>query len=403
MLQSISCTSICFDNFCRLGGGVGRYSVKPVASSANKRSQDKFGPGLWGDEAKRISERLKPQERKTDVYTRKNNIEESKPRILRPDEFLDGVVPARTNVDINKPEANKLRDCDVQEKAEGTLKPVAASRSNVSQEEPVHGVWGDEAKRISDKTKKQQETTEVFTGKTEVGSASSNLHVNASEANKLKCFGVERNSLTILVFDLETTGLSRYNDSIVEIGFRDLNGGVNNCFSTLVNPERDVTNPEIHGITTQMVNRPNVPRFIELIPIMRNYVKLRQIPGQPVLWIAHNARTFDVPFLKNEFSRCGEEIPSDWLFLDTLTLAREVAKLEGPKKLMGKTLSHLREYYDVPLVGKAHRAMADVDVLSMVLAKMTMDLKIPISGLLERSFKASDIGNTTTKKNKGRN
>lgn len=45
--------------------------------------------------------------------------------------------------------------------------------------------------------------------------------------------------------------------------------------------------------------------------------------------VAHNARGFDVPFLIKEFSRCSFDIPPNWLFVDTLPLAREVMKSGG--------------------------------------------------------------------------
>lgn len=48
-----------------------------------------------------------------------------------------------------------------------------------------------------------------------------------------------------------------------------------------------------------------------------------------MLFVAHNARTFDVPFLCNAFRRCGVDIPSDWLFKDTLPMGREAMKSEG--------------------------------------------------------------------------
>lgn len=67
----------------------------------------------------------------------------------------------------------------------------------------------------------------------------------------------------------------------------------------------------------------------DLIPILLQYVKSRQKPGGYIMWVAHNARSFDVPFLINEFTRCSTEVPSNWLFLDTLPLAREVMKSEG--------------------------------------------------------------------------
>lgn len=67
----------------------------------------------------------------------------------------------------------------------------------------------------------------------------------------------------------------------------------------------------------------------ELIPILLQYIKSRQKPGGHVILVAHNARTFDVPFLVNEFSRCSFEIPPDWLFVDTLPLSREAMKSGG--------------------------------------------------------------------------
>ena len=76
----------------------------------------------------------------------------------------------------------------------------------------------------------------------------------------------------------------------------------------------------------------------DLIPIFLQYVQTRQKPGGYVLWVAHNARRFDVPFLVNEFSRCSTEIPPNWLFLDTLPLARELMKSEGLSLSLSHTL-----------------------------------------------------------------
>lgn len=67
----------------------------------------------------------------------------------------------------------------------------------------------------------------------------------------------------------------------------------------------------------------------DLLPILLRYVNSREKPGGYVLWVAHNARTFDVPFLLNEFGRCSIDLPQNWLFLDTLPLARELMKSEG--------------------------------------------------------------------------
>lgn len=63
----------------------------------------------------------------------------------------------------------------------------------------------------------------------------------------------------VIVFDIETTGFS-HRDRIIEVAFRDLVGGKKSTFHTLVNPERVITNANIHGIRTDMVRKPDIPR-----------------------------------------------------------------------------------------------------------------------------------------------
>ncbi|KAF9604304.1 hypothetical protein IFM89_005630 [Coptis chinensis] len=287
-----------------------------------------------------------------------------------------------------------------------SLKPVGYYTNRHFREGHETGSCINETKKLSGRLK-QQLTTKVHIRKNNIESSQpgtvrpdellDGAKVSKFEGfkycdvhQKIECGDIQR-SVTIIVFDIETTGLGRENERIIEIALRDLSGGENSTFQTLVNPERKVPNAHVHGIESSMVNRPDVPRFKDLIPILRHYVESRQIPGAPILWVSHNARTFDVPFLINEFSRCSEEIPSDWLFLDTLTLARELAKLEGTENLSGKSMEALRDYYRIPLVGKAHRAMSDANLLSTILQKMTIDLKLTVSSLLERAFKASDV------------
>ncbi|CAN0897193.1 Exonuclease DPD1, chloroplastic/mitochondrial [Linum grandiflorum] len=204
--------------------------------------------------------------------------------------------------------------------------------------------------------------------------------------------------LTVLVFDLETTGFSRTTERIIEIAFQDLGGGENSTFETLVNPERFISNSHIHGISNDMVTRPGVPRMRELIPILLKFVESRRKPDGYVLMVAHNGRTFDVPFLKSEFERCNVEFPSSWLFYCTLPLARQALKLEDSKPKI--SLEALKQRYKIISEGKAHRAMADVKALSLILQRLTFDLKTPLSGLVEASFTASELGKSSSKKEK---
>ncbi|CAN4108868.1 unnamed protein product [Withania somnifera] len=208
--------------------------------------------------------------------------------------------------------------------------------------------------------------------------------------------------ITFIIFDIETTGFSRENERIIEIALRDLHGGENSTFQTLVNPGRSVLNSHIHRITTDMVNKPEVPRMGDLIPILLRYVGSRQKPGGYVVLVAHNARCFDVPFLIKEFSRCSFDIPSNWLFIDTLPLAREVMKSGGSKVHAKVSLQALGQHYGIPLVGSAHRAMGDVHMLSAVFQRLTFDLKLSIPSLVEgHSFWPSEVGSSKKKKNPG--
>ncbi|XP_027936303.1 exonuclease DPD1, chloroplastic/mitochondrial-like [Vigna unguiculata] len=195
--------------------------------------------------------------------------------------------------------------------------------------------------------------------------------------------------LTVIVFDLETTGYSRVNDRIIEIALRDLQGGHHSTFQTLVNPQCHVPNSHIHGIATHMVNRTDVPRMEELVPILLQYIRNREKHGGYVLWVAHNARTFDAPFLIHEFIRCSREIPRNWLLLDTLPLARELIK--SGTNLSSASLVALREFYRVEVDGSAHRAMVDVNTLSQVLPMLTSDLKLTLSSLVKKSFNFSHL------------
>lgn len=140
-------------------------------------------------------------------------------------------------------------------------------------------------------------------------------------------------------------------------------------------------------------------RWKDLIPILLQYVESRQKPGGLILWVAHNGRSFDVPFLINEFSRCNTEVPPNWRFMDTLPLAREFIKSAGSDLPSGASLQALREYFRIPLVGPAHRVLSDVYTLSQILQMLTFNLKVSVANLLDRSFTASDIINPKKKKN----
>jgi len=68
---------------------------------------------------------------------------------------------------------------------------------------------------------------------------------------------------TIIVFDIETTGFLKSGSRIVELACRDLAGGDRSTLETLVNPYQPVplAVTAIHKITSEMVNRDDIPRY----------------------------------------------------------------------------------------------------------------------------------------------
>jgi DNA polymerase III subunit epsilon len=105
------------------------------------------------------------------------------------------------------------------------------------------------------------------------------------------------------VIDVETTGFvpEKY-DRVVEIGvvFVSHRGEIQDHWSTLVNPQRDVGPTHVHGITASDVA--GAPTFAEIAPYVLHAVSGRTI-------VAHNA-SFDLRFLAHELLRAGVPLAS---------------------------------------------------------------------------------------------
>ena len=168
-------------------------------------------------------------------------------------------------------------------------------------------------------------------------------------------------ALRPIFYDTETTGIKSDKDRIIELAAYD--PLENRTFVELINPEclipPDAT--AIHKITNDMVSA--CPTFSE---IGKKFIDFCM--GDTVL-IAHNNDAFDLPFLRQEFSRASLKMPS-WQFFDTLKWARRYRP-----DLPRHTLQFLREIYDIT-PNNAHRALDDVMVLHDVSRFLLDDLTI---------------------------
>ena len=204
---------------------------------------------------------------------------------------------------------------------------------------------------------------------------------------------------TIIVFDLETTGLSKEKSRIIELAAQSLHDPASS-FSTLINPGR-FTIPaaitSLTGITNSMVSASNVPSFAMAAEQLEAFIdQARQSrPGAPILLVAHNARQFDAAFIQHEYRRLGRELPSSWRFCDTLPLARALLRPDGLTKF---NMDVLREHFKISIEGEEtqmHRAGTDAGVLAQILNKMLDHPKAKgdeLAQLEKYSFSLGDPG-----------
>lgn len=149
-----------------------------------------------------------------------------------------------------------------------------------------------------------------------------------------------------VVFDLETTGINCYKDSVVEISAVKVIGGrVENEFSSLVNPHRSIPYEvsKVNGITDAMVA--DAPLFNDVLMKFIDFTEGMTLVG-------HNIHSFDLKFIYRDSEKFYGGIPGN-NYVDTLRLARKYLP-----QLKRHSLILLAEYYGISTEG-AHRALND--------------------------------------------
>ncbi len=165
----------------------------------------------------------------------------------------------------------------------------------------------------------------------------------------------------IIVFDLETTGLSAATERMTEIGaVRVVNGVLKDEFNTFVNPEKHIPEriTELTGIDDSMVE--NAPSEEEALRMFYEFC------GNCRFFVAHNAG-FDTSFLRAAGERCG--IPFNAEFADTVAIARSMYP-----NIKNHKLDTVAKYLKLAPFNH-HRASDDARELALILVKMMETLR----------------------------
>ncbi|MBQ3133330.1 MAG: PolC-type DNA polymerase III [Clostridia bacterium] len=165
----------------------------------------------------------------------------------------------------------------------------------------------------------------------------------------------------MIVFDIETTGLSNQNDRITEIGaVRFVDGEAVEEFDTFVNPGKPIPEKivQLTGITDAMVaDAPSEREALE---------KFYAFCGDTKVVVAHNA-AFDTGFIREAAKRSG--MPYPFTSVDTVPICRSLYPT-----LKNHKLDTVAEYLRLPPFNH-HRACDDARVLAGILKHAIEDMQ----------------------------
>ena len=165
----------------------------------------------------------------------------------------------------------------------------------------------------------------------------------------------------VIVFDLETTGLSAQNDRIIEIGAVRLHGGeVVSEFDTFVDPKRTLSEEivKLTGISDDMLI--GAPQEAAALDAFYEFC------GDTTVLVAHNA-PFDTGFLQQAALRCGKEYT--FTSIDTVGISRALYP-----HLANHKLDTVAKYMKLPPF-QHHRASDDARVLAEIYKRMIPDMR----------------------------
>lgn len=195
--------------------------------------------------------------------------------------------------------------------------------------------------------------------------------------------------LKYVVFDIETTGLSRINDRMIQIAAVKIDGNkipraIKNqvketdptsplrddakVYNAFINPGRKIPRKitELTGITNSMVKRQPGEKAI--------LAEFFRFVGDRIL-VAHNGIRFDVLFIEEATTRSRLNL-ENFLCLDTLWLSRKLYPGERSHKLDALVdRFQLRRRYPANFLNQRHNALVDVMLTAEVMRLFMNELR----------------------------
>jgi DNA polymerase III subunit epsilon len=173
-------------------------------------------------------------------------------------------------------------------------------------------------------------------------------------------------SLPLLAIDTETTGISPFEDRVVEVAAVDVlpDGSVTGEWSTIVDPGIEIPEgaAEVHGITTERARAEGVAPAEALAALAeRIWQHIDAHRGLAALAM-FNGR-FDWPLILEESARHHVDMPCFAGILDPYLIDRMADRYRPGKR----QLTLVADHYGVDLGDQAHGALADATAAGQVM------------------------------------
>lgn len=201
--------------------------------------------------------------------------------------------------------------------------------------------------------------------------------------------------MLVLIVDTETTGTDTSNDSVIEIAAALVDTTMQiviGVYSALIWAKHNPPDAYRVNKIPQSALELDIAKNPDLSPI----IKMANIAE---IIIAHNA-DFDRPMTNRLFESLGLEIlAKPWVCsVKDISFPLDIHGAHPSRTAKGcRKLTHLAADYGISALG-AHRAMADVMILSQLILLVDANGQENLRGMAERSFKPKKLYNAIVKK-----